>query len=151
MQNLHLYLLPYPTCEKTHCARFQIFHWNTLSWIFSHPLVPSSRSCFFLRLISGGVMKFSTGHHHCSYVLLLGFVFVNGVSMGSEGKVDEFSAVVVWQQCILMHHTVDRRIEFCTTFMSETTIFKFCIVMVLTLNLLVLYSVKKCVIDRLME
>ena len=142
MQNLHLYLLPYPTCEKTHWARFLIFHWNTLSWIFSDPLVPSSCSSFFL-LISGEVMKFSTGHHHCSYVLLLGFVLVNGVAMGSEGKIDEFSAVIVWQRCILMHHTVDRRIEFCTTFMSETTIFKFCIVMVLTLNLLVLYSVKK--------
>ena len=40
-------------------------------------------------------MKLSTGHHHCSYVLLLGLVLVNDVSMGSEGKVDEFSAVVV--------------------------------------------------------
>ena len=40
-------------------------------------------------------MKFSTGHHHCSYVLRLGLVLVNGVSMGSEGKMNEFSAVVV--------------------------------------------------------
>ena len=40
-------------------------------------------------------MKFSTGDHHCSYVVLLGLVLVNDVSMGSEGKVDEFSAIVV--------------------------------------------------------
>lgn len=44
-------------------------------------------------------MKLSTGHHHCSYVLLLGLVLVNDVSMGSEAtKRDQESYKVQFTQ-----------------------------------------------------
>ena len=42
---------------KTPCATFLAFPWNTLSWYFSHPLVPSSCSCFLL-MIAGELWNF---------------------------------------------------------------------------------------------